>query len=350
MANEQIHVPQNAQSRAVEQAGSGIQKFSDESTALVRPGFDSLAGFNLLQRQAAMFAASEIVPSSFRGKLADCAIVCEVAARGGISPLFAFQNLYVVKGKPRWSGKACIAIVNRSGLFDPLSFEWSGERGTDTWGCTAFAKRKSDGRMLRSALVDMKLVKAEGWFSNKDKDGIERSKWQTLPEQMFMYRTASMFLDVHYPEGLSGLPVEDGSEVVDMPPTRELPVEQVAPTPAAAPPAGPVVDPPPPLKPLQVEDASAKPTPPAEEPAPKSPARRGPAAVKEALAKEATEQKTEPVKQVTHHELVAWFKDDPARKVGDAILFFCIGRAMAATAFNVANDPGPDAPEPGVEG
>ena len=43
MANEQIHVPQNPQARAVETAQAGLQRASDPSTATLRRGSQATA-------------------------------------------------------------------------------------------------------------------------------------------------------------------------------------------------------------------------------------------------------------------------------------------------------------------
>jgi hypothetical protein len=55
------------------------------------------------------------------------------------------------------------------------------------------------------------MVKAEGWY---DKGG---SKWKTLPELMFMYRSASYFSNVHCPETKLGMAtVEELRDIVPM--------------------------------------------------------------------------------------------------------------------------------------
>lgn len=154
---------------------------------------------NTLFKLAKMLSESQIVPEIYRGNPPNCYVACELAARMNVSPLMVMQNLFVVKGKPAWSGQACIALINGTRLFAPLDFVFVGEKGQPTYGCYVRTTRKSDGEILTSATIDMAMVKAEGWL---DKNG---SKWKTMPEQMFMYRAAAFFARVNCPHALMGL-------------------------------------------------------------------------------------------------------------------------------------------------
>lgn len=151
-----------------------------------------------------MLAVSNLVPETYRGKPQDCAIAIDMANRMSVSPMFVMQNLYVVKGKPSWSGQACTALIKASGEFKNVSPEYVGEVGTDTRGCYISATRVSDGKTIAGPLVDMKMVKAEGWSSNK--------KWQTMPELMLAYRAAAFFARIYIPNALMGCHIEGEAE------------------------------------------------------------------------------------------------------------------------------------------
>lgn len=151
-----------------------------------------------------MLAVSSLVPEAYRGKPQDCAIAIDMANRMSVSPMFVMQNLYVVKGKPSWSGQACTALIKASGEFKNVSPEYVGEIGTDTRGCYISATRISDGKNIAGPLVDMKMVKAEGWSSNK--------KWQTMPELMLAYRAAAFFARIYIPNALMGCHIEGEAE------------------------------------------------------------------------------------------------------------------------------------------
>lgn len=181
-----------------------------ENAAII-VGFETAAGFDLLQRQAKLFAASKIVPQTYQNNLADCAIALDLAYRIGASPLLAMQNLYVVHGRPAWSAQFLIATVNKSGKFSALRYEFEGKPGTDDWGCRAVATELASEKELKGSLITIGLAKREGWYS---KNG---SKWQTMPELMLQYRAASWFVRAYCPEIAMGIHTkEEIEDAVDM--------------------------------------------------------------------------------------------------------------------------------------
>lgn len=155
---------------------------------------------NLSFRTARMLSCSALVPETYRNSPENCLVAIDLANRLGLSPLMVMQNLYVVKGKPSWSGSFCAAAVNGSGRFTPLEFVFVGTPGADSYGCYAHAFRRSNGSECVSDTVTISMAKKEGWYS---KSG---SKWQTMPVQMMMYRAAAFFARVHCPDILLGIP------------------------------------------------------------------------------------------------------------------------------------------------
>ena len=186
--------------------------------ATVRTGFDTLEGFELMQRVAKMFSSSDLVPQQYRGNAANCIIALDMANRIGANPLLAMQNLYVVHGTPGWSSKFLIATVNACGRFTSLRYEWRGESGQPEYGCRAWAIERETGERLEGIWVTWKMVKAEGWDS---KNG---SKWKTMPDQMFVYRAAAFWQRAYAPELAMGLQtVEDLDDVIDVTPRQVTP-------------------------------------------------------------------------------------------------------------------------------
>ena len=155
---------------------------------------------NLSFRTAKMLSTSAMVPNAYRHSPENCLVAIDIANRMCVSPLMVMQNLYVVQGKPSWSGSFCAAAVNGSGRFTPLEYVFVGEPGTMTHGCYAKAKRLANGAVCVSETVTMQMAKNEGWLN---KGG---SKWQTMPRQMMMYRAAAFFARVHCSDILMGLP------------------------------------------------------------------------------------------------------------------------------------------------
>lgn len=163
---------------------------------------------NMSFRTARMLSCSALVPDQYRNSPENCLVAIDIANRMGISPLMVMQNLYVVKGKPSWSGSFCAAAINGSGRFTPLEFVFVGERDKPSWGCYATAVRASNGVRCESDTITMAMAVAEGWLN---KPG---SKWKTMPKQMIMYRAAAFFARAHCSDILLGLPTYE--EVQDV--------------------------------------------------------------------------------------------------------------------------------------
>jgi len=170
--------------------------------------FSTIENFKEIYDIGKMFASSTLVPEAYRNKAMDCTIAVDMANRMNISPMMVMQNLYVVRGKPSWSGQACTALVEGSGKFKNVKHVYTGEKGTDTWGCYLEAVRIEDGETVKGVEVTIAMAKAEDWVN---KTG---SKWKTMPELMLAYRASAFFARVHIPNALMGVSVE--GEVEDI--------------------------------------------------------------------------------------------------------------------------------------
>ena len=207
----------------------------------IAPGFGSLQSFELMQRAARLLSSSTLVPAAYRAvtekfdkygnvkerienphAVANCVIAMNMAQRMKADELMVMQNLYIVEGRPAWSSQWIIAAINGSRRFSPLRFEikalgeksvdrtetyWeNNERKTRTQQvkvndmvCVAWAIEKETGERIESPAVSIEMAVKEGWYT---KNG---SKWQTMPEVMLRYRTASFFGKLYAPELLMGL-------------------------------------------------------------------------------------------------------------------------------------------------
>ena len=179
--------------------------------------FASTDGFQKIYDIGKMFASSQLVPQNYQGKPMDCTIAVDMANRMGISPMMVMQNLYVVKGKPQWSGQACMSLIRGAGDFKNVRPVYTGEKNTDSWGCYIRAEDKLTGEIVKGTEVTIAMAKAEGWYSKPDKYGKETSKWQTMPEQMLAYRAAAFFARVYIPNALMGVSVEGEVEDITKP-------------------------------------------------------------------------------------------------------------------------------------
>ncbi len=166
-------------------------------------GMTDSAGFELAQRAAKCLSMSTLVPKEYQGNLSNCIIALNMAARVGADPLMVMQNLVVVHGKPTWSAQFLIATVNTCGRFSALRYEFFGEKGSDSWGCRAWAIEKETSEKLIGSDVTIALAKKEGWY------GKSGSKWQSMPQQMLMYRAGAWWTRAYAPELSMGLQTDD---------------------------------------------------------------------------------------------------------------------------------------------
>jgi hypothetical protein len=211
----------------------------DETKDIVAPSSpieDQEKAFELVQRKAKLYAASELVPPIYRGNtvaaMANCVIALNIARRIGADELMVMQNLWVIEGKPSWSSPFVIGALNSCGRFTPLQYEirqLPGKKVTYTqrWKnkatgsteqkevvvelahnleCRAFAYDRSTKEKLIGPPVSYEMAVLEGWWT---KNG---SKWQTMPELMIRYRASAFFGRLYAPEILNGLGTKEEAE------------------------------------------------------------------------------------------------------------------------------------------
>lgn len=184
----------NAQLRPVPSISQSLA-----NTPNVTVGMTTLQGFELAQRAAKCLASSSLVPREYQGNLSNCIIALNMAQRIGADPLQVMQSLYLVHGRPTWSAQFLIATFNQCGRFQSIRYEWRGKKGDKDWGCRAYALEKSSGERIESAWIDWALVESEGWNKRSG------NKWLSMPEQMFMYRSAAWLVRAYAPELSMGL-------------------------------------------------------------------------------------------------------------------------------------------------
>jgi hypothetical protein len=171
--------------------------------------------FSIQQRKATALSRSSVIPADYQDNVANCLVAMEMSERLGLGTLEIMQNLLIVHGKPTFYSKYLIARINGSGLLKGgLDFEFIGERDSDSWGCYAVGIDAQTGKEKKGMTVTMTLAKKEGWYSRKG------SKWQTMPEQMLIYRAASFWYNAFAPHLLMGVQTNDSIE--DTTPERDI--------------------------------------------------------------------------------------------------------------------------------
>ena len=176
-------------------------------------GFNTLEGFELIQRVSKVFNSSDMVPKIYQGpeNRGNCIIALNMAYRLGVEPLMVMQNLYIIQGKPAWSTQFMISMFNGCGRFAPIRYRATGVKGTDSQGIIAYTYDKSTGDLIEGEEVTIAIAKSEGWYSKGN------SKWKTMPGQMLRYRAASWLIRTTAPELSLGLISKE--EVIDITPT-----------------------------------------------------------------------------------------------------------------------------------
>ena len=180
-----------------------------------QPATNIVADFSRAYKLAQVISTADIIPDNYKNKAADCAIAIDMADRMGVSPMMVMQNLYVVKGKPSWSGQACKALIEGCGKFKPGSIRpvYFGDKGTDSRGCFLSALWADTGDKVEGPEVTLKMARAEGWIG-------KNPKWTNMPELMLAYRASAFFARVYCPEVLMGVHVEGEGEDITAAGTR----------------------------------------------------------------------------------------------------------------------------------
>ena len=169
-------------------------------------------------RVATAFSKSQLVPTHFQNKPEDCMVALMMANQLNIAPYSALQNLQLIKGKVAFSSAFAIALANDRGSF-AAPITWDIEGKGESLVVTAKAKLKKTGEIVKVS-VSMETAKKEGWTRN--------NKYQTMPEQMLRYRSATWLIRLHCPEVLLGMQASD--EITDVEPTVNVggsPVDKI---------------------------------------------------------------------------------------------------------------------------
>lgn len=201
--------------------------------------FEDPSTFPVKMKIADALSRTPFVPESFRGKAEDCLVALDMAGRLGLNPLAVFPDIYVIDNRASFSSKFLIALVNRSGRFSRIRFEegidgeaevtfsgWGEQRGQrktwkekvpNYWSIATF-KELASGEVFTSPRIDMRFAEKNGWIQKAG------SKWQTMPQIMCRYRSASILIKSTCPEIVMGM--EWADDVADAREEKPVVLEQ----------------------------------------------------------------------------------------------------------------------------
>lgn len=179
-----------------------------EQTQVLPSVYSDVDLYQQFYKMAEGLSKTDLVPDNYRNKPENCLIAIDTARQiGAKNPLFVMQNLYIVKGKPSWSGQYCSALVYTN--FKNVKVNRMGNADSGLQGIYITATNKN-GENCRGSVVTLEMAQKEGWL-NKD-----NSKWKTMPEQMLIYRAFAFFARAYCPDKLLGM--HDEYEVQDITP------------------------------------------------------------------------------------------------------------------------------------
>lgn len=183
--------------------------------------------FNQTWRAANLLSKSTILPEQYRGKPENCFLGLTMARQLDQNPITFLQKTYVIQGKMGMEAQLVIALVNTRGPFDgPIRWEieWDSEIKSKRKpvACTAYATHLKTGEKCE-VTITWDTVEKEGWSK---KGG---SKWLTMPEMMFRYRSAAFLARLYCPEVMMGLYTkEELDDLADNPiPDKVQPVSDL---------------------------------------------------------------------------------------------------------------------------
>lgn len=196
------------------------------------------------------FANSEMVPDFYKAGAvlkkgqppqtaekaeANCFIAINMAMRLKADPLMVMQNMKPIMGSPTLSAQFIIALINNSGIYDDLEFdfvnkgpisnvkytdyEWDQRAGgkiakemvfagpVDNWTCTCKTRKVGTTKDIVGPEVSIEMAIKELWYTKAG------SKWPNMTELMLTYRAATFWKSTHAPHITMGLPSTE--EIVD---------------------------------------------------------------------------------------------------------------------------------------
>ena len=154
--------------------------------------FSSASMYGEYHKIAANLAGSTLIPKEFQGNASNVMIALNLSSRMGADPLAIMQSMYIVHGKPSFSASFIGGILEESGKFGFLDYQYQnepapGEQPAADYGCRIVTTVKATGQEIQGPLITVAMAKAEGWWN---KSG---SKWPALTETMLGNRAITFF-------------------------------------------------------------------------------------------------------------------------------------------------------------
>lgn len=155
-------------------------------------------------------ATSNLIPAHLQDKPGDCLLIIMQAQRWGMDVLSVAQCTSVVHGRLCYEGKLVAAVLYSMGAVDGrLHYAISGEGQSASIVVTGTPHGGSGPQTVSGSVKDWRTF-------GKDKQGNQiKNAWDTIPEDMLVYRGNRQWARRYAPEALLGVYTPDEMEDVD---------------------------------------------------------------------------------------------------------------------------------------
>lgn len=146
----------------------------------------ALSNFSDRWKIAEKLSKSSIIPKEFQGKPENILLCMGMSEKMGLDLITVVNNLQMVMGHQEWKGSFIPVLIEKTGKYTDLEFNFVGKETDDTYGCYLEATRTRDGKRIKGTTITIALSKAEGWYNRN-------SKWKTIPQQMLRLQGCFVF-------------------------------------------------------------------------------------------------------------------------------------------------------------
>jgi hypothetical protein len=163
--------------------------------------------FANVQRQAAVLAKTNMVPSPYRGKPDDILAAWLYGRELGFQLMQAVNNLDVIEGRPALRSAAMAGLVNQSGK-----------------GKLEYLENTAQKATVRGTRLDTGATLTFTWTVDMARRAklLAKSNWEHYPEAMLLSRAISQVCRTLFPDVLRGM-IYSSEELVDMSEVQQLP-------------------------------------------------------------------------------------------------------------------------------
>lgn len=175
----------------------------------------TLSNFSDRWKIAEKLSKSSIIPKEFQGKPENILLCMGMSEKMGLDLITVVNNLQMVMGHQEWKGSFIPVLIEKTGKYTELEFNFVGKETDDTFGCYLEATRTRDGKRIKGTTITIAMAKQEGWYSRN-------SKWKTMPQQLLIYRASTFFARAYCAAALNGISTEGETNDIN---NRQPPVD-----------------------------------------------------------------------------------------------------------------------------